>query len=213
MQIIWHGQSFFQILANRGKNGQVSILISPFAEDTGLRIPKAEADIIIVPNENYKSNTKAFSNGGKPFLIWGPGEYEVKDVFIYGINALTDEKSPNTIYIIEIEDIKICHLGDFNEKDLTEDKIEKIGDIDVLLVPVGGQNTISAKEALQIMSKIEPRITIPMTYQIPKLKMKLDGLDKFFKALGVKPIEALPKLTIKKKDIEPEEAKIIILNP
>ena len=111
------------------------------------------------------------------------------------------------------EDLKLCHLGDLGQEELTEEQLEKIGEVDILMIPIGGTYTISAKEALKIMSQIEPRITIPMHYALPKLKIKLDGLDKFLKSLGIKSITPENKLSIKKKDISPEEAKIIVLKP
>jgi len=254
MNIIWHGQSCFQITARRNKDEQTSILIDPFSEDSnppttlppkgrapiGLRLPKLEADILLITHDHPDhNNVKAV--GGNPFLITGPGEYEVKKVYIQGIHSFHDDKDynpptassrslrerapgrergENTIYTIEAEDLKLCHLGDLGQKELTEEQLEKIGEVDILMIPVGGvphQNqwwgTISAKEALKVMSQIEPRITIPMHYALPKLKIKLDPLDKFLKALGLKSITPENKLSIKKKDLSPEEAKIIVLKP
>jgi len=217
MQIFWHGQSCFQIISNQRKNGQVNIVIDPYSEDFGLKVPKLEADVLLVSHQHHDhNNVKAV--GGNPFLIQGPGEYEVKDVFVQGISAFHDsssgkERGVNTIYTIEAEDLKLCHLGDLGQKELTPEQIEKIGGVDILMIPVGGVFTISAKEAVKIMSQIEPSIIIPMHYQLPKLRIKLDGIDKFFKVMGIKKLESLPKLSIKKKDISPEEARIIVLNP
>lgn len=223
MQIIWHGQSCFQIIATpHHKNsggGQTSILIDPFSEEIGLRLPKLETDILCVTHSHYDhNNIRAVS--GRPFLIEGPGEYEIKGAYVQGIPAFHDEKQgsergENTIYAIEVEGLRVCHLGDFGQKELTNEQLEGIGEIDVLMVPVGGVSTISAKEALKVITQIEPKITIPMHYQIPKLKIKskLDGLDKFLKALGVKSINPLNKLLVKKKDLSPEEAKIVVLKP
>lgn len=217
MNIIWHGQSCFQITTQKLKNNQVNIVIDPYSEDIGLRVPSLEADILLITHNHHDhNNVKAIS--GNPFLASGPGEYEIKDVYIEGISSWHDsaegkERGENTIYTIEAEDLRLCHLGDLGQKELTEEQLEKIGDIDILMIPVGGNYTISVKEALKIMSQIEPKITIPMHYQIPKLKLKLDGADKFLRSLGIKSIEPQPKLSIKKKDISPEEAKILILKP
>ncbi len=217
MQIIWKGQSCFQITSARNKGEQTSVLIDPFSEETGLRVPKFSADILLITHDHHDhNNVKAVE--GKPFLIRGPGEYEIKNVFIQGIPAWHDDKEgkergDNTIYIIEAEDLRLCHLGDLGQKELTDEQLEAIGDVDILMVPVGGVYTISAKEALKIMSQVEPKITIPIHYQIPKLKTKLDGLDKFLKALGIKSIDSQDKLSIKKKDIPQEEAKIVVLKP
>ena len=217
MQIIWHGQSCFQIIARREKNNQVLIVIDPFSEEIGLRVPKLEADILLITHSHHNhNNIKAVS--GTPFLIEGPGEYEIKDVALQGIptwhdNLLGKERGANTIYTIEVEGMRLCHLGDLGQKELTADQLEKIGEVDILMIPVGGIYTISSKEAPKIMAQIEPKIIIPMHYQVPKLKIKLDGLDKFLKIMGIKSIESLPKLSIKKKDLSEEEAKIIVLKP
>jgi len=217
MQINWHGQSCFQITSSQGKNNQIDIVIDPFSEEIGLRLPKLQADILLTTHDHYDhNNVKAVS--GSPFIINGPGEYEIKNVFIEGIPSWHDdsqgkERGENTIYTIEAEELKLCHLGDLGQKELTEEQLERIGEVDILMIPVGGVYTISAKEALKVMSQIEPRITIPMHYQIPKLKVKLEGLDKFLKTLGLKSITPENKLSIKKKDLSPEEAKIIVLKP
>ncbi len=217
MQITWKGQACFQIVSSRAKNNHVNIVIDPFDESTGLRLPKLEADILLVTHQHHDhNNVKAVL--GNPLVIEGPGEYEKKEVFIQGISSFHDaslgkERGVNTIYTIEAEDLRLCHLGDLGQKELTPEQLEKIGDVDILMIPVGGVYTMSIKEVAKVMSQIEPNITIPMHYQIPKLKIKLEGLDKFLKAVGVKKLEPLSKLTIKKKDISPEEAKIVVLRP
>jgi len=109
--------------------------------------------------------------------------------------------------------MRLCHLSDLGQKELFPSQLDKIGDIDILMIPVGGIYTIDAAEAVKVMAQIEPKIIIPMHYKIPKLKIKLDDIDKFLKNLGIKKPESLPKLSIRKKDISTEEAKIIILQP
>jgi len=217
MKIIWKGQSCFEIMTKkRGKN-PIRIVIDPFSEDIGLKLGKLSADILLVTHDHYDhNNIKAIS--GNPFLITGPGEYEIKGVFIQGIPAFHDkdkgkERGKITIYTIESAGLSLCHLGDLGQIELTSEQIEKIGEIDVLMIPVGGNYTISAKEALKIMSQIEPKIIIPMHYALPQLKVKLDGLDKFLKTLGVNSIKPETKLSIIKKDLSEEEAKIIVLTP
>jgi len=218
MIINWYGQSCFQIVSNQEKNNHVSIVVDPFDENIGLKLPrKLEADILLVTHEHPDhSNIKKVS--GSPFLITGPGEYEIKGVYIKGLSAYHDdsrgkEKGGTTIYTIESEEIKLCHLGDLGQKELTSEQLEEIGDIDILMVPIGGIYTIDSQKAINIMAQIEPKITLPMHYKIPGLKIKLDGLDKFLKSLGIKSLQPLPKLSIKKKDISAEEAKIVVLEP
>jgi len=217
MKIIWHGQSCFQIIAQQGKENKVTILTDPFSEEIGLKLPKLQPDILLISHRHSDHNNLG-AVSGKPFLIEDLGEYEIKDIFMQGISGFHDtsqgrERGEITIYTIEAEKMSLCHLGDLGQKELTDDQLEKIGNVDILMIPIGGNFTISAKEALKIMSQIEPKIIIPMHYQIPKLKIKLTGLNKFLKILGVKSIEPLNKLSIRKKDLSEEEAKIIVLKP
>lgn len=216
MHIFWHGQSCFQIIASQQKGEQVKIVIDPFSEEAGLRLPKLEADILLVTHDHYDhNNIKAV--GQDPFLIAGPGEYERKEIFIHGIPSYHDdqkgkERGQNTIYIIEAEEMRLCHMGDFGETELSPEQLEAIGDIDILMVPVGGTFTIDAKGAAKVIAQIEPRIAIPMHYQLPGLKIKIDGLDKFLKEMGQKTAAPEPKLLIKKKDLPQEETKIQVLS-
>ena len=218
MQISWHGQSCFQITAATQKNNdKITIVVDPFGEEIGLRVPKLEADILLVTHSHPDhSNIKAVL--GNPFLITGPGEYEIKNVFIQGVPAFHDkskgsERGMTTIYTIEAEEMRLCHLGDLGQTELTEEQVERIGDVDILMIPIGGIYTIDAAVAIKIMSQLEPKIIIPMHYQISKLKLKLDGKEKFLKALGIKSIEPLNKFSVKKKELSEEEVQIVVLQP
>lgn len=217
MKIIWYGQSFFQILAKKRKEELVKIAIDPFHKKIGLRVPSFEADILLITHQHHDHNNIEAIRGN-PFLILGPGEYEVKKVFIQGILSFHDdvggkERGKNTIFTIESEGIRLCHLGDLGQKELTPDQLEKIGDIDILMIPIGGVYTISAKEAAKIISQLEPKVVIPMHYKIPRLKINLEGLQKFLKTMGIKKPEIISKLSIKNKDLPKEGMKIIILKP
>ena len=214
MHIIWHGQSFFQIQTSLNKGEQTTLAIDPFDESTGLKPPSFQADVLLITHDHADHNNKKAIKG-TPFLIEGPGEYEVKEIAIQGIPSFHDEeegkkRGANTIYLIEMEEMKVCHLGDFGQKELTEDQLEQIGDIDVLMVPVGGEFTLDAKGAAHVISQIEPKIVIPMHYAIPKLKIKLDEVDKFLKEVGKKSVVPQPKLLIKKKDL-PLETQVVVL--
>ena len=216
MHIIWHGQSCFQIIIGGSKGEQVPILIDPFDASVGLKPPSLSADVLLIshPHQDH-NNRKAVRN--TPFLIEGPGEYEIKEVFVQGIASFHDDKGgaergSNTIYSVEAEGMRLCHLGDLGQRELNDDQLEKIGDVDILFVPVGGVYTIAAKEAAKVISQVEPRLVIPMHYHIPGLKVKIDGVDRFLKEMGRKSAETKPKLLIKKKDL-PEEIKIVVLKP
>jgi len=222
MNLIWYGQSCFQLLLKPSKDRQISIVTDPFSEEVGLKIPRLRADIVCVSHEHYDHNNAKAVLGSAPdkppFLINGPGEYEIEDVFIQGVFSWHDncqgrERGGNTIYTIEAEDMRLCHLGDLGQKELTEEQLEKIGEVDILMIPVGGVYTIGAGQTTKIISQIEPRFIIPMHYHIPRLKIKLDPLDKFLKCFGLRSVEPVRKLSVKKKDLPAEEAKIVVMKP
>lgn len=203
MVISWYGQTCFRINSSKGKNGQVNILIDPFNKEPGFRSPKIDSDILLLssgetPKKEIPENV---------FVINGSGEYDIKEVYINGFNG----SGKTTIYVVEAEDIKVCHLGFLNQKELAAEQLDGIGEVDILMISVGGGESIGAKEAIKIMSQIEPKITIPMNYRTDKIKSKLEPIDVFLKALGIKSLAPAPKLSVKKKDLSGEEAKIVVL--
>lgn len=231
MQIIWHGQSCFEIIIAKGKGDYATILIDPPSEaKTGLKAPKTGAQIVLATNGNYtagKVDLDKIAPGA--FLIDSPGEYEIKDIYIRGTDfnfgkaafaqnlggskkEIAKDAPAGAIYTIEAEEMKICHLGNYAAPELSPAQVEKIGNVDILLFPVGVGDS-GAKDSLKVISQIEPSVAVPMNYEIPKLKIAAGDLKEFLKAAGVGTVEPLAKLTVKRKDISAEEAKIVILNP
>lgn len=202
MNISWHGKTCVKINTLSKKNGAASLLIDPLKKESGLSGPKESADIFLLTETGRKLKT---SEG---FVINNPGEYEIKEIYIRGMGS-----SPqNTLYAAEAEEINFCHLGLFNQEELSGPQVEEMGDIDILFIPVGGKDSIDAKNAAKIVSQLEPKITIPINYNIPGLKVKLDELKSFLDILGIKSVEPLPKLSIKKKDLSSEEeSKVVVL--
>jgi len=219
MQIVWKGQACFYIVASRGKQEQVRILIDPYEDSLGLKLSPQEADIVLVTHNHFDHNNVKAAKG-TPFLIDSPGEYEAKEVFVQGIQTFHDdvkgkERGLNIVYTITVEGITLCHMGDFGQKELTPEQVEKIGQVHVLMIPVGGTYTITGKEAGKIISQIEPVIIIPMHYALPRLKPKLASVDEFLQAMGKKGLEEQQKLTLKERDVagEKDEAEIVVLKP
>ncbi len=215
-KINWAGQSCFQISVSNSRDHEANIVVDPFDEKTGLKIPNMTADIVLVTHDHHDHNNVSAVKG-EPLVISGPGEYEVKGVFIKGIPAFHDdvngkERGKNTIYIIEAEDMKFCHLGDLGQKQLTDDQLEKIDGIDVLMIPVGGGGyTIDSSAAQKIVAEIEPRIVIPMHYALPKSKEDLDDVSKFLKAMGKQSIAPQDKLVVKESAMPKEGAMEIVV--
>ena len=212
MIIQWYGQSCFKITS-----GETTIAVDPYDKKTGFTPPRFQADLTLLTHQHFDHSNSA-SIGGDPFVISGPGEYEVKGVYVHGFECYHDkskgrERGMNTMYKIEMEGIRLLHMGDFGEETLSEEYLDEIGEVDILLIPVGGKYTIDGNEAAKIVKQLEPKIVIPMHYQLAGLKTKLEGLDKFLKAIGQKNKEPLPKLIVKRKDLSSEGMEIVILKP
>jgi len=216
-KIYWAGQSCFQIEVSNSRDHSADIVIDPFDEATGLKLPNLSADIVLITHDHHDhNNVKGVK--GEPFVIKGPGEYEIKEVFIHGIPSFHDDKEgkergKNTIYLIEAEDLRFCHLGDIGQKELTDEQLEKIDAVDVLMIPVGGTYTIDSSEAQKIISQIEPRIVIPMHYALPKLKGEYDDVSKFLKTMGKPSITAQDKLIVKESTLPKDGMEIVVLEP
>ncbi|MBI2624558.1 MBL fold metallo-hydrolase [Candidatus Parcubacteria bacterium] len=209
MVITWYGQSCFRI-----QSSETVLVIDPFSKEIGLVPPRGRADAVLVSHHHFDHNNVS-SLEGEPAVLDGPGEYEVKEVAVRGILADHDEvggaeRGKVTIFTLELEDIRLCHLSDLGQKRLTETQVEAIGEVDILLVPVGGVYTIGGREAALVVNQIEPRIVIPMHYLLPGLTINLEPADAFFKEMGIA-VEAMPKLTLKKKDLPTGETKIVQL--
>src|SRR3989344_2112419 len=204
MTIYWYGEACF-LLESSG----VRVLIEPPQKESGLVPPRLKSDILIYSrqNEELMQNTKSsIQDTNETFVITGPGEYEIKGV---NISCIGDDK--NTIYAIEMDDVKMIHFG-FLKKEPNNEKLEIIGEPDIVFVPVGGlkDQLFDAESAMKLINKMEPKIAIPMLYDIKNLKTKRAPLSLFLKESEAKE-SPVPKLMIKKKDLILEETKIIIL--
>ena len=207
MQIQWKGQFCFFITATLGKQEQGKLLIDPYADSTGMKLSPVEADVLLT-----SSNTPEHSNPraakGSPFVINSPGEYEVKGMYMQGISG----GNGGTIYTIDVEGMKLCHLGGLEGSGLKPEQIETIGDIDILFIPVGGGDTLDAKTASHVISQIEPKMVIPMAFKQPKLKKERDGVDVFLKTIGEKNGEVQQKLSVKLRDLAGDDMKVVVLS-
>lgn len=211
MHITWLGQACFKI------QGQSSILVTdPYLPAIGFKMPRTTADIVTISsNEQAHAEAVKGQENKPPFIITSPGEYEIKDTLIYGINASANQEknskeSPVTFYRIQMDNMTLVHLGNL-DRPLENGQLEQLERIDILFIPVGGGKTLNGKQAAELISKIEPRIVIPMCYKIPGLKVSVAPLDNFCKEIGVCPRENQPKLKITKKDLPAEEMKVIVL--
>lgn len=208
MNIQWFGHSCFRL-----ESKDTSILIDPFSKEIGLRPPKIKDNIVLLTHLHY-DHADVKETPSETKVVSGPGEYEMQGVYIKGIQSYHDdtggsERGLNTIYLIQAEEINICHMGDFGQAKLEEHQLEEIGDVDILMLPVGGTYTINSKQAAEIVSQIEPKIIIPMHYKLPDLKIDIAGVDKFLKEIGLT-VEKVDKFKVTKKTLPQEEIKLVM---
>lgn len=207
MTMEWYGQSCFKISTSGAQT--TTILTEPFSKETGLNPPRFKPDILILSRQISKDMTDEAVKEGI-FLIQNAGEYDLKGVEIRGFSIIDENKNLNIIYTFEIEKIKICHLGDFKQPKIPAELVEEIGEVDILTIPVGGNETIGTEEAVEIINQIEPKIVIPMNYKIAGLKIDIETSEKFLKEMGAEKNEPRERLTIKQKDL-PEKTEVVIL--
>lgn len=206
MQIQYFGLSSFKIITK-----EATVITDPFHKDSGLIPPRGAADIIILAQKNKSLYTAVSGISGEHFDITDPGEYDIKNVTVTGVPLKQDDKYI-TVFLIESEDIRILNLTHIKEFNLKEEELEELGDIDILILPVGGNTVMSASAASKVVNEIGPRIVIPSHYKMGDLILDLDSVEKFTKEMGGKK-EEMDKLTVKKKDLQEEGTKLIILEP
>jgi L-ascorbate metabolism protein UlaG (beta-lactamase superfamily) len=209
MRITWYGHSCFRL---RGRSG--TVVTDPYSGDLGYKLPRLRADIVTVSHDHPDhANVKAIS--GKPKVIDGPGEYEIKGIFVIGIPTPYGESSKqpvmrNTVYLIDLDGVTVCHLGDVRRVP-TQAQIEELGEVDVLLVPVGGGSTLGAAKASEVISLLEPRVVIPMHYKTDQLKgLKLQPVSQFLKEMGLKEVVPEDTVHITKSGL-PSETQIVLM--
>lgn len=216
MEISYLGHASFKL---RGK--QLTVITDPFDSDkVGLKWTRQTADVVAVSHDhgdhNYVEGVK--SKEGDPMIISAPGEYETREVRFTGWKTYHDqqqgeERGKNTVYKIEIDGVKVLHLGDLGHE-LPEDLIDDLGDVDVLLVPVGGHFTINAAQAGKVVRQVDPRIVIPMHYKRDEMKAELkdvlSDVAVFLDEMGVENVEPVAKLNVNAGSL-PEDVQVVVM--
>lgn len=203
MVIQFHGVSCIKI-STKVENEEVSILADPFDDSLGKLSKNLSADIVTLSRADEKAYNNTDAVKSDFFLIDTPGEYEVKSIPIYGIAA-----EHSTLFHFTVEGVHIAHLGSVNSK-LTDEQLDKLGDVDILMLPVGGGDVLDAKKASDLVSRIEPRTVIPMHFKMEGMKLEGDMLTPFIKESGLK-TESMDKWKVQKKDLPTDETQLIIL--
>jgi L-ascorbate metabolism protein UlaG (beta-lactamase superfamily) len=209
MDISWLGHSCFRI------GGSHAVVITdPYSPDLGYSLGKPDAGIVTV-SHNHPGHSYTQGIGGEPRLVTGPGEYEIGGVLIIGVATFHDgdrgrERGKNTAYLMEIDEISVCHLGDLGHV-LTAEQVEELDNVDVLLLPVGGVSTINASMAAELVRQLEPKVVVPMHYKTPALSRELEPVEKFLKEIGVKEVTSQPKLSLTRSNL-PDSTQVFLLD-
>lgn len=192
--------------------GDITLAVNPISKDSKLKASKFGADIALVSvnHPDFNGVDQASLGGKQAFAVTGPGEYEIKDVFIKGFKSESKyggEDRINTIYTVSLENMNLCFLGALSTKDLPSEVAESIDDIDILFVPVGAEGALAPADAAKLAVKLEPKLVIPLYFD------DRAALKAFLKEAGEESQKPQDKLTLKKKDLEGKEGDVVVLEP
>lgn len=204
MIITYYGASSFKV-----QFSDTTLAFNPVSKSSTYQQTKFGSDICFI--SNFHPDTAGEENAGlgnkQPFVIAGPGEYEVQGVFAKGFETVTEyggEKRTNIVYSVTLEGMNLIFLGALSSPEIPADVLEGLGEPDILFVPIGGQGTLSPNEAYKLSLKLEANIVIPMFYSDETLRL-FQGEE------GEPDEKALDKLTIKKKEVDEREGDIVVL--
>ncbi len=211
MDVTWHGQSCFRL---RGKGA--AVVTDPYPPSLGPRL-RLDANVVTV-SHGHESHSHLAAVRDGAYVIDGPGEYEVAGVTVRGLPTFHDgqqgaEHGRNTVFVIELDDVSVCHLGDLGHT-LNDQTLEGIGNVDVLLVPVGGGAALDGARAAEVVRQVEPRYVVPMHFGHPSLRGELAAVDRFLKEMGVaEEAEPQAKLAVQSSSTTEGDTKIVVLEP
>jgi L-ascorbate metabolism protein UlaG (beta-lactamase superfamily) len=213
MDITWYGNSCFRII----ERGMAAVVTDPYdPEIVGFDYGKLRADVVTVSMDKPEHNYIKGLRGGA-FEITGPGEYEIGGVFITGVRVngskrkSDPDKLPNTIYVMDYNGLTVAHLGELDSVP-SQTEVEGLGEVHVVLVPVGGGSSLNAAKAAEMVSLLEPRIVIPMHYGTPENNLTLDPLSKFLKEMGLNQVETVDTLKLSSVSALPEETQVAVMD-
>ncbi len=199
MEITWLGHSCFKL-----KGSRAVVITDPCSPETGYNMGKVTADVVTVSHQ-HAGHSYVSAIGGEPKVLSGPGEYEVSGVLVIGMpsyhdNAKGVKRGKNTVFILEIDEMNICHLGDIGHS-LSTDQAELMDNIDILFVPVGGDSSLDAAQAAELVRQLEPKAVIPMHYKTEATSRNLAPVENFLNEMGIKEIGSQPKLNFTKNNL------------
>ena len=206
LQIRWHGHSCFEI------TNDVTLVTDPHdGKSIGIPAPSVAGDVILVSHDHYDHNSVKTVEKEDSKVVTDERKKNISNIEIKGIESFHDEcdgakRGKNIIYKFIMDDVSFCHLGDLGHE-LDDDAVQKIGDVDILFIPVGGTFTVDAEQAWKVINSIKPKIAIPMNYKIGGLSLPIDGVDPFLEKNIFKTLKVGNEIDIEKEDL-PSEMEI-----
>lgn len=204
MVISYHGGQCFKL-----SFGSTTIAFNPIAKKSKLEQVKFGADAAFVTmwHPDFNGVDQVAHGSKQPFVVDGPGEYEIGQVTArgFGIKTIYDKVEHfNTIYQVKLEDINIVFLGALSSPEIDPKILGELGDIDILFLPIGGGDMLEVPQASKLANKLEAKLIIPMHYDTTTLKT-------FLKEESKEDIKAVDKLTLKKKDVSVMSGDVVVL--
>ncbi len=208
MELTWYGLSCFRIT----ERGQAVVVTDPFNGKVGLPALKLKGDIVTISHDAPgHNNVRAVTGRSHAFV--GPGEYEVGGIFITGVATYhAGNDAPNISFTFSYNNMTVAHLGDI-AKPPSQTQIEELGQVNILLIPVGGGNSLNATQATELVSMIEPNIVVPMHYAIPNQKLQLDPIDRFLTEMGVSEPTEADSLKVTVTQMSQDNIEVVVLRP
>jgi len=209
MDIEWFGHSCFRL---RGAQGVV--VTDPYGPVDAGQENVLRAEIVTVSHA-HPGHDRVGSVAGQPFVIDGPGDYEVQGIFVTGLRMSHDAHGGNargftTAYCVLLDDLNLCHLGDLGHRP-SQEHVEAIGSVDILLVPVGGGNSLGPSQAAEVVRLLDPAIVIPM-HGRSRARPDLEPVSRFLKEMGIDEAGTVSSLSITRAQL-PEEPEVVVLTP
>jgi len=208
MVITYHGLECFKV-----QFGDTVLVFNPPSKDSKQQSVRFGGDVALVSvkHEDFNGTETIPAKDENLFVIDGPGEYEVKGVFVKGYRSYSMYEGAqrlNTIYVVRLEKMSLCFLGALSDKELSQEVINSLDEIDILFVPIGGDGVLSAGDASKLAVKIAPKVYIPMHYE----NDKDPALKDFVKDIGSDDTKSVDKLTVKVKDMKEFEGELVVLS-
>ena len=207
VDITWLGHACFRL-----RSDDVVVLTDPFPLSLGLRPDTRPATVVTVSN-SHPNHSNSEEVTGDPRVFSAAGEYEYRGISVRGVMTPQLPETPweqrSVAYAIEIDRVNICHLGDISAP-LSPVQIDELSPVDVLLVPSGGGCTLEIDQVLRVLQDLDPKIVIPMHYNIPGVDVPLQDVDVFLRRMGLSEVQAQPRLSVTASNL-PEDMRVVVL--